>query len=93
MDPPDLDHLTDAGGKEEERLAEDDGHDAGVVDLEGHVLGAASIDLASDDALGVLDWNFALGLGNADDAGDHDDQETDHDDEHHGVDLATLAGA
>ena len=46
-----------------EGLGEDDGHDAGVVDAQGHGRALAAIGLAVDDALGVLDGDLALGLG------------------------------
>ena len=44
-------------------LGEDDGHDAGVVDAQGHGRALAAVGLAVDDALGVLDGDLALGLG------------------------------
>ena len=48
-------------------LGEDDGHDAGVVDAQGHGRALAAVGLAADDALGVLDGNLAWGLGDGDD--------------------------
>ena len=56
-------HLDDRRGKDEQRLGEDDRHDAGVIDLERHVLRPAAIDLAAHHALCVLDSDLPLGLG------------------------------
>ena len=66
-------------------LGEDDGHDAGVVDAQGHVGALAAVGLAADDALGVLDGDLALGLGDGDGAGDDEEGEAEHGDEEEGA--------
>ena len=57
----------DRGGQARDGLCEDDRHNAGHVDLDGQVRVLATIDLTADNALGVLDRDAALSLGNEND--------------------------
>src|SRR5690606_6757983 len=59
---------------------EDDGDDAGLVDLERDVGGGATDEAASDHALGVLHRDAALALLHEDDA-EHDEHAESDDDE------------
>ena len=60
----------DRGGQARDGLCEDDRHNAGHVDLDGQVRVLATIDLTADNALGVLDRDAALSLGNENDEDD-----------------------
>ena len=71
-DGQDLDH---EAGHDEDRLREDDRHDAGIVDLERQEGGLAAVDLVAADLLGVLDGDFALRLRDGDGAGDDGEEE------------------
>ena len=68
-------HVDNRGGKEQNGLSENDRHHARVVDFQRHVLGLATVNLPADDALGVLDADLALCLGDSDDRRNHQHEE------------------
>ena len=74
--------------KEKQRPGEDDGHYAGVIDFQRHVLRLASVHFAANYALGVLHGNLAHALRNRDDCSDDDDQEQDQEHKDHRIHLA-----
>ena len=80
-------HVDDRGREEQDGLGENDRHDARIVDLERHVLRLAAVDLAADDALGVLDADLALRLGHGDDRRDDENQEQTQQDQHDRADA------
>ena len=72
-----IDEAEDQARQAAQRRGEDDRHNAGHVDLDGDVAGLAAVHLAAYHALGVLDRDPALGVG-------QDDHEHDrHQRQHH----------
>ncbi len=60
----------DGGGNGKDRACEDDGENAGHVDLNGQVGVLSAVHLSADHTLGILNRNSALGAGHKDDEGD-----------------------
>ena len=73
-------HAGEQQRRGEDGAGEDDRHDAAGVDLERKMGGLAAHHLASDDALGVLHGDAALGALDEDDEGDDGDHADDEDD-------------
>ena len=72
-------------------MREDDGHDAGVIDLEREEGALTTVDLVATDLLGVLDGDLAHGLGDGDGPGNDGEEEKDEWDDEGGA-GAFLAG-
>lgn len=66
-----LDEHLDCGRKGENGAGEDDGHDAGDIDLDGKVRILAAVHLSAYDALCINDRNTSLGVVEPDDEHDH----------------------
>ena len=69
--------LRDGAGHKHDRLGEDDGHHPGSVDADGQVLRGAAVDLAPDDALGILHRHAARALRHQHHKGRHNHQHPD----------------
>ena len=67
--------------KHEQRLGEDDRHDAGKIDTQRHKRSLPRINLAAHRTLRMLDWNLTLRLGDRNDAGNHRHQQRQHGDQ------------
>src|SRR6266545_2020281 len=65
----------DGRGKKEQSPGEDDWHHTGVIHFQRHVLRLAPVHFTANNALGVLDSNFAHALRDCDHCSDDDDQE------------------
>jgi hypothetical protein len=78
------------GERDDRRAREDDGDDAEVLTLSGHVGARPADHLAADDALGVLDHDPSLAALHEHDGGDDRDHER-HQEEGGETELAACA--
>src|SRR4029450_11515932 len=77
----------DRSWKEEQRPGEDNGHHAGVIYFQRHVLGLSAVHFSPDDTLCILDRDLANTLGNRNYGCDDNKQERHHEHQDRWVDL------
>src|ERR1035438_4253382 len=87
---PTAQEVEDHGWKHQDGGSENDRHDTGIIDAQGHKRTAAGVGLASHDALGVLDGDLALSLGHGHHAGNDRAQEEDQGDKMEGIKASRL---
>ena len=72
--------VEDLSREHQDGAGKNDGHNAGIIDLERQEGALSAIYLAPDHALGVLHGDFTLGLRDGDESGGHDKEQCQHED-------------